>query len=158
YLSGVTYDYDTDSLTGTTDFSALMTAVDSNIPSDTTTATQYLASMGQFMDQLASDLSVSASDFDSTLQSDFESEGLPLSLTAVDDLHYLAPAFDTSGDAIFTYDSAGAVANGISGYNNVLQANGDISQNAAITGMQTLDTTNVTLTAGQFGQFDSIIG
>ena len=156
-LSGVSYDYDTDSLTGTTDFSALVTAIDANIPADSATAVQYLASIGQFMDQLASDLSVSASDYDSTLETDFADAGQSLTLTAVDDLHYLVPTFDSNGNAVFTPDAVGAIADGIVGSNNILEGSGDIT-GVVVNNVQTLDTTGVTLTADQLAGFSNITG
>ena len=160
YLSGITYDYDTDSLTGTTDLSTLATAVGDNVPSDPATALQYLASMGQFMDQLASDLSISTSDYDTALASDFAAAGLPMSSTSVDDLHYLTPTYDGSGDATFSIDPEGAIANGITGFTNILDTGGYNLTQDVIANIQTLDTgdTGVTLTAAELAGFTTLSG
>jgi Haemolysin-type calcium binding protein related domain/RTX calcium-binding nonapeptide repeat (4 copies) len=156
YLSGVSYDYDTDSLTGTTDFSSLLTAVGDNIPSDSATATQYLASMGQFIVQLASDLGVSASAYDSTLQGYFNTAGYPLTLSSVDNLHYLTPGYNGTGNTVFNLDSAGAIVEGVSGFTNTLNASGDLTQ-AVISGVQTLEiTSNITVDAAELSGFSSI--
>ncbi len=158
YLSGVTYDYGTDSLTGTTDFSALMTAIGANIPSDPATAVQYLAGMGQFMDQLATDLGVAKSTFDSTLATDFASAGLPLTQSTVDNLHYLIPNYNL-GDVTFMTDTAGGIAQGVAGYNNILEVTSFFTNlpQLVFNDIQTLQAdANATLTASEFDSFSNL--
>ncbi|WP_263351356.1 beta strand repeat-containing protein [Acidicapsa acidisoli] len=165
YLPGVTYDYDTDSLTGSTDLSTLATAVGDNVPADTTTALQYLGAMGVFMDTLASDLSLSQSEYDSALADDFSAAGAAITASIVDELHALPGIADGSGDVTFTLDGPGAVITGVAGANNILVVNDattsdDLTQDV-ITGIQTLDiegSSYVTLTAQELDQFTTING
>jgi Ca2+-binding RTX toxin-like protein len=137
----------------------MATAIGQNLPTDPTAAVDYVARLNQFMNQLASDMAVSASQYDTILQSYYAQLGTSLSLDTIDNLHILAATYDgTPGDVVFNFDTAGAVAIGQTGANNILNAGGDISQ-AIIRHVQTLDMRGaVTLTADQLDRFSTLEG
>jgi hypothetical protein len=156
-LPSLNYDYDQDSVTGTTDFSALINTIGQNIPSDPSSALQYLAGLGQFMGQLAQDLSVSSSSYDTQLQSYFAQLGVPLSLANIDNLHNVLGSRDGAGNFTFYVDNAGSIAVGQSGYINIVYGQGNLTQDVLM-GIQTLNTNSAMLTHEQLNGLTNITG
>jgi Ca2+-binding RTX toxin-like protein len=80
-LSGVGYDYDTDSLFGTADVSAVASAFAKNAPSDPVKTAQYWQNVVPLIDQLAAALCIPQSAYEATLESVFAQANLPYSLS-----------------------------------------------------------------------------
>jgi hypothetical protein len=164
-LSGVSYNYDTDSPTGTVNLAALVTAIGTSVPTGNTAAVQYLSTLGGFMHSLATDLGISPSTYDTALQGLFTTAGIPLTLTAIDNLHLLAPYYSGS-IATFIPDAPGAVINGVSGFTNILQASDGLTGAAidltpdVVSNIQSLYTANsngyITLRADELAGISTV--
>ncbi|MDD4616129.1 MAG: calcium-binding protein, partial [Alphaproteobacteria bacterium] len=155
-LTGVSYDFDSDSLVGTVNVAELVEAIGENVPSSQPAALEYLANMTRFVNQLAADLGVSQSTYNAALQSYFTAAGQPLSLADVNGLSAFAGTYDDSGNFVFNLDNNGGyIIRGCEGADNVLLCNNgvDLTHNV-ILDVQTLQTNSATLTANQFNQFE----
>ncbi|WP_316199208.1 beta strand repeat-containing protein [Bradyrhizobium sp. SZCCHNS2002] len=175
-MPGLSYDYDTDGIVNTGTFSDAVTNVANAAPTVTPLeAARYWAVMVPLLDNLARDVGVAPTSYDSILETAFSNAGLPSTSAAIHNIHLLTPTVDGSGNYVFDLTSAnnltGAVISGVNGQTNIVRA--DYSDNldqVVLGGVQTLEikslgenatfahNTEVKLTADQLDGLDNIVG